>query len=201
MVRLHLVVIQEPAEEAAHRQAEATREVRGENHALAGLWFRRDLVAGDANDGRRWDLTGVAEAEEVILSDLRPLPATVRGGHRDVGVDGGGDDGEVAEDGSGTSVVAETARRRWLRAAEAATLALGAEGKGRREARKKMEREEEPRPPLSAICKLSGREWDLLCIPVDGLWLPIARVSGRHRAHTRQRWSSGSRSEAEACAR
>ena len=65
-----MVVVEEGAEEGARRQTEAAREVRGEYHALAGLRLGRDLVARDVHEGRRRDLAGAAEAEEVILHDL-----------------------------------------------------------------------------------------------------------------------------------
>ena len=70
MVGLHPEVVEEGAVEVARRQTEAAGEVRGEDHSLAGLRLGHDLVAGDTQLHRRRDLAGMAEAEEVVFSDL-----------------------------------------------------------------------------------------------------------------------------------
>ena len=67
---LHLEEVQELAKELAHWEAKLASEVRGEDHAFAGLRCRQQLIAGHVKDRRRRHLACAPEAEHVVLSDF-----------------------------------------------------------------------------------------------------------------------------------
>ena len=80
-------------------------------------------------------------------------------------------------------------------------MAKSAEGKGRREARRKMEAEKEVIPPPSATYRLQGAGMGSFVRPVASLWPPHATDTGLPQGTREATWRVGSCGGAEACAR
>ena len=96
MVRLELIEFQPGAEEGAHWQAEAAKEVRVEDHPLAIPRLRPDFLRGrkaDRHFVRAGQPPRIAEELDVILVDVGAIPIPtilLRGGRHGENERGGG---------------------------------------------------------------------------------------------------------------
>ena len=100
MVRLELVEFKKGAEEGACRQADAAQEMRAEDHPLALLRLRRDLLRGretDPHPVRAGQPPRLAEELDVVLMDVGavPIPAVLHRGLRPAGMSAAADKGVV----------------------------------------------------------------------------------------------------------
>ena len=76
-MRLELIEVEPGAEEGAHWQAEATQEVRAEDHPLALLRPRRDFLRrreADLHFVRGRQPPCVAEEVDVVVMDVGAVP-------------------------------------------------------------------------------------------------------------------------------
>ena len=125
-MRLELIEFEEGAEESARRQADAAQEMQAEDHPLAFLRLRRDLLLMREMDPhliRARQPPRLAEELDVVLMDVGavPVPAVLHGGVRPERTSAA-EERMVGRHGGKALLQGKAGGRRWRRGEERASV-------------------------------------------------------------------------------